>query len=102
MPRYAMCQDCGHMIERYAPMVCAECGWAPKVEQDFSYPAPHVPEVYDKPIEMYSVAPETPEQLADLREKVPDLEVNDLLVPIARDRPQKKRILKAAGYEEKS
>jgi len=57
---------------------------------------------YQTPIEMFSVAPETPAQLADLRRKMPDVQLTDQLVPVARNRQEKLRILKAVNGEERS
>ena len=61
--------------------------------------------VYEKPIEMFSVACSSPEEIQELKQKCPDIEVamdGPLMgVPIARSREQKLRVLKAVGFEER-
>lgn len=57
---------------------------------------------FQTPIAMYSIAPETPAQLADLRRKMPGVQLDDQLVPLARNRQEKKQILEAVGAEEHS
>ncbi len=56
--------------------------------------------VFHKPIEMFSVAPETPGEMAAFRRALPDVQLTDQGVPLARTRAEKLRILQAAGYEE--
>lgn len=56
--------------------------------------------VFRKPIEMFSVAPETPDQMAALRKARPETQFTDQGVPLARTRTEKLAILKAVGYEE--
>jgi len=51
---------------------------------------------------MFSVAPTNPVELQELRQKMPDVELTSQLVPIARTRTEKLRILKATGFEEHS
>ena len=55
---------------------------------------------YHKPIEMFSVAPETPTQFDDLRRKCPNVEFTDQLVPIARNYQEKKAILAATNFDD--
>jgi len=57
--------------------------------------------VFDTPIEMYSVAPESPAEAQQLRAAGIEL-TPDTLVPVARTRQDKMRILKAVGYEERN
>jgi len=63
---------------------------------------PTVDQAFHQPIEMFSVAPESPDQLRDMREKLPDLEFTSDLVPIAHNRQEKLAILKAVGFEERN
>jgi len=55
-----------------------------------------------KPIEMYSLAPDTPEQYRDLKRKCPHIQFNDQLVPLATCRQEKKDLMKAVGNVELS
>jgi hypothetical protein len=59
---------------------------------------PHTTGAFSVPIEMYSIACETPEQIADLRQA--GIEVREDGVPIAYTRQQKLRALKVSGFEE--
>lgn len=107
MPIYPFdCEACGYhgdvmksISEYQEHEPCPQCGV--EMQRDF---APRQPEdsVYQKPIEMFGVAPETPAELTDLRRKLPDVELTDQLVPVARTYAEKKRILKATGFEDRS
>lgn len=55
---------------------------------------------FHKPIELYSLAPETPEQRRELEAVGATFTPEG--VPLARDRAEKKRIMKTAGYVEMS
>jgi len=110
MPMYDFeCPECGMKAEDFRSMrnmdtpgdPCPQCGET--MVRVFLARAPGTPlRAFDKPIEMYGCAPETPAQLADLRAKCPDLEVNDLLVPVARTPQQKRDVLQACGFEDRS
>lgn len=60
-----------------------------------------VTDAFAKPIEMFSVACNTSEEENELKRKCPDVEMRDG-VPIARTRTQKKAVLDAVGFEEKT
>jgi len=109
MPRYSyICDACGLEHDEFVPMSqyqkevpCPQCG--AMMPRTFAGRTPHtLDKPFHKPIEMYSVAPETPAEVADFRRKNPDVQLNDQLVPMARNRAEKLRILRNAGYEEKS
>lgn len=109
MPRYDYkCDSCGATIEEWATMSqyqkeipCSSCG--EMMQRDFSMGTPTTSNrAFRHPIEMYSVAPETPAGLAAFRRRNPDVQLNDQFVPIAHSRAEKLQILKAEGYEEKN
>lgn len=107
MPLYPYdCLNCGHHEDILKSMGqsdyierCSKCKTV--MERDFAF---HRPEgtPYQKPIEMFGIAPENPIELAELRRKLPDVELTDQLVPIARTYEQKKQILAATGFEDRS
>jgi len=107
MPVYPFdCLNCGHhediiksISEYQEHEECPKC--TATMQRDF---APTRPEStpYQHPIEMFGVAPENPAELADLRRKMPDVELTDQLVPVARTYQQKKQILAATGFEDRS
>lgn len=107
MPIYPFdCGQCGHhedvikSIPEYDGIeYCPQCNEL--MQRDF---APRRPEnlPYRKPIEMFAVAPETPEQLAHLRQQMPDVELTDQLVPVAHSYQERNQILKATGFEDRS
>lgn len=110
MPRYPyICDACDDSvnvfksISRYNdPEICPSCGAV--MDHDFmalGTPAT-LDKAYRKPIMMYSIAPETPQQLADLRRKCPDTEFTHDLVPLAHNLAEKGRLLAAVDFEEKS
>lgn len=109
MPRYPyICPVCGYKEDVFKPMsrydsreVCPKCG-VPMDRNRMAGPPATLDKAFHKPIEMYSIAPENPQQLADLRKRCPDVEFTRDLVPLAHNRAEKKRLLKAVGFEEKS
>jgi len=108
MPIYVYKCPCGGRSEKLLPMTqyqdmqyCEICGQP--MFRDL--PAEHMNtplQAFHTPIEMYSVAPETPGQAADLRRKLPDVKFNDLGVPVAHNRQEKLAILRATGFQEGS
>jgi len=110
MPMYDYrCPECGAESEDFCPIQlrdgpgerCSQCGAV--TERVFSIHAPGTSlRAFDTPIEMYGCAPETPAQMADLRRRCPDIEYTELLVPIARTPQDKKDVLKACGFEDRS
>lgn len=108
MPMYVYTCDCGRTVEEFRhmsestdpPPVCESC--QKPMGRDFSRQRVNTPmQAFSKPIEMYSCAPETPEQLSAMRTACPDVEFNDLLVPLAHSRKEKLDILKSVDFEEK-
>lgn len=109
MPTYCYCcEQCGEVSAEFRPIsrrsdagVCSKCGAVTFRHRgaEFTEYQRHNPN-FSKPIEMYSIAPENPRQLQELRQKCPDVKFNDLLVPIARNRQEKLKLLKAVGYVE--
>lgn len=84
---------------------CPECGG---VEFHRVPCLPHTDMVeFHKPIEMLSIALNTPDEIRDFQRACPDVEISDdpadenYGVPIARSRKQKLQALRAAGFEEK-
>lgn len=109
MPRYPYtCDTCGQEHEELVPMSqykpeipCPQCG--AKMHRTYMGRSPHSSATpYQHPIEMYSVAPNSPQELAAFRRANPDVQLNDQLVPLARNRQEKLHILKSLGYEEKN
>jgi hypothetical protein len=62
-------------------------------------------QVFEKPIEMYSIAL-NPDEIHKFKQKCPGVEVAEsgpmMGIPIARTREQKKRALKTMGFEERN
>jgi len=107
MPMYPYECGCGHAIEVFKPMAqyrtpesCPECGAV--MERVHTRRCASLDTPFQKPVEMFSVAPTNPVELQELRQKMPDVELTSQLVPIARTRTEKLRILKATGFEEHS
>lgn len=113
MPLYCYrCPECGQddtvfqgiSQDRRAP----RCSCGTEMDRDFQAEAPGPPRPFATPIQMFSIACNTPEEIAQLRSAAPGVEVSDdpsdplYGVPIARDRQQKLQALDAIGWEEKS
>ena len=58
--------------------------------------------VFGTPIKMFSIAPETPDELKSMRKKFPDMKLTDQGVPLAHTRAEKLAYLEHAGFEEHS
>ncbi len=80
--------------------LAATCLVAAEPRREFKGAARPGDTPYGKPIEMFSVAPETPGQLADLRRQCPNVEFTDQNVPIARNLQEKKAILAATDFHD--
>lgn len=101
----ATTRDLRSMSESEDPLAC-ECGAA--MHRDFPAECGKRPPThyYADPIEMYSVALNDTQEIADFQQRCPGVECsadprNPLFgVPVARTREQKKRILRTEGYEE--
>lgn len=112
MPIYDYhCMTCGHTDIEYKKMDnavpvdnCPKCGQLSYAKQ-VSLPATDLREFHD-PIEMYSIAMDTDEEIKEFQKKAPDVEVStdqdDPMygIPIARNRKQKLAALKTVGYTE--
>lgn len=108
MPMYPFkCDACGHVdthfctISQYTDRI--EC---PQCEEMMHRTYEGTPSTLDtpfhKPIEMFSVAPNNPAEVAAFRKANPNVQLNSQLVPIARTRAEKLQILKSVGFEEKN
>lgn len=108
MPLYEYCcGSCGHedlevkSMSFPALVGCPKCGHKAYQRQ---ISLPHNIQDYRKPIEMFSIAMNTPEQVADFKRRAPDVDVSDdprdpdFGLPIARNLTQKRQALKAVGY----
>ena len=111
MPRYDyVCDSCGIVAEEFctiskyrSKIPCLDCDDGTMMRRDFTRGTPATLDTaFQHPIEMYSVAPETPHELAAFRQRNPGVKLNDQLVPIAHSRAEKLRILRNEGYEEKN
>ena len=81
---------------------CPECG-AAIMDRDIVAEGTNTPmQEYHKPIEMYSVAPTSADEVTELRRKLPNVKFNDQFVPIAHSRHEKLAILKATGFLEQN
>jgi putative FmdB family regulatory protein len=111
MPLYEYRCSCGHTAEIYRhmwneePEICPKClnymGRIPSV--------PHTHRDFNKSIEHYALAPTDPEDVMELRKKLPSeiqmsIDQDDPMygVPISRNETERKQILKAAGHVDKS
>lgn len=106
MPLYPyQCSNCGRQDELflsmsdYTPEQPCVCG--ARMQRVFTTDRVRNPN-FHTPIAMFSVAPTNPQELADFRRKCPDIHMTPQLVPLAHNRTEKKQILKAVGFEEKS
>lgn len=107
MPRYPYtCSKCGSFQDVFKPMAQYRdpefCKCGAQMERDFGtgHSCASLDDAFHKPIEMFSVAPETPAQMRKLREQCPDIKFTPDRVPIAHSRAEKLRILKVCGFEE--
>lgn len=106
MPLYDYkCPVCDQQVELLIPMLEYQseqpCTCGAVMQRIFTTKKSHSPN-FRKPIEMFSVAPTSPQELEAFRRKCPDVELTRQLVPIAHNRTEKKQILRAVGFEEKS
>lgn len=108
MPIYDyQCDGCGERTEKLRPMSESDAEGPPCLLGHGPMKRVFVAsrkrnKNFRTPIEMFSVAPNNPAELADLRRKCPDVKFTPELVPIAHNRPEKMRILAAVGFEERS
>lgn len=109
MPCYPYICSCGHTSDVFKPMskyrdseFCPQCG--KEMQRDFNTgdSCASGNTAYHKPIEMFSIAPSTPDEMVDLRRKLPDTKFTKQGVPLAHTRAEKLAILGACSCEEKS
>lgn len=111
MPLYDYkCRTCNHEATEFQKMaseplhVCPAC-YQPTYCKQVSLPHTDLKE-YHTPIDMFSIAMESDDEIREFMRKAPDVEVctdpdSDVYgIPIARSRHQKLQALKAAGYVE--
>jgi putative FmdB family regulatory protein len=112
MPIYAYhCDYCGHDNDEYHKMhespllTCPKCGHYAPYHKVPTLSGTDLKE-FHTPIELYSVAMETDQEIREFKAKCPDVEVatdpHDPMygVPIARSRKQKLQALEASGFVE--
>ena len=109
MPVYCFkCPICGKRSELLRSMSAmrdpAFCECGAEMRRDMRAEHTNTPlQDFRTPIEMFSIAPETPDQERELRRKCPEVEWDEQLkVPRARNRHQKLALLKAVGFVERS
>ena len=107
------CGHCGHRDTEYhrmghAPDVtnCPKCGMALYKKQ---VSAPHTDmKEYWRPIEMYSIAANSDEEIRQLKRDVPGLQISEdrsdpmYGVPIAKNYSEKKKALQSTGFVDAS
>ena len=105
MPLYRhTCENCGRSVEDFRPMsemrILPICICGMPMARDIQGETRSGNAAFNKPIELYSLAPETLEQRRELEAVGTTFTPEG--VPLARDRAEKKRIMKTAGYVEMS
>lgn len=111
MPRYEYeCAECGHKDEEFQRMadqelvVCPACE-SPSYHKQISQFQTDLKE-FHTPIDMFSIAMDTDEEIREFARKAPDVEISidqnseAYGIPIVRCRKQKLAALKAVGYVE--
>jgi putative FmdB family regulatory protein len=114
MPLYTYhCDSCGQTSIEYQRMadnplvICTFCGRETLKKVPSLFGTGGLKD-YDKPIEMFSVGCNSKEQVREIQEKCPGVEISDdendpmFGVPIAANRKQKLSVLKAVGYVERN
>jgi len=92
-----LAEDLQDLDETFNPP-CSECGGATTRNYAAEGRAFRT-RTFETPILMYSIAP-SPDEIPAFRKACPDVDLTDLGVPIARNRPEKLRILKHFGHQE--
>lgn len=114
MPLYSFVCPCGNKGSEYTQMahavpvgehiVCPVCGKR-TYRRVPDYVHSDLKE-FHAPIEMHSVAATSWEEIREIQEKCPDVQISDnpadelFGVPIAKNRKEKKQVLAAVGYVE--
>ncbi len=107
MPQYCFqCMACLHVDtqfrvipdrNRYA--VCSKCGHSSHRDMRAEGSPNSMNDAFYKPIEMYSIAPNTPAEKRQLQEAGATFD-KETGVPLARTRSEKLRLLEVVGYVE--
>lgn len=110
MPMYEYSCPCGFSDVEYQRMSSTPLTVCPKCKGAEYHRVPSVPHTnlieFHKPIEMFSIACNSLEEIREMQVKAPDVLISDdpndemYGVPIARNRAQKKAALAAAGFME--
>jgi len=113
MPLYEyVCRACRHQSDEYQSIhddrltICPACG-EPEYRRVISVPHTDMKE-FHKPIEMFSVALSTDDEIREVQRRCPDVRISadrdDPMygVPIAASRKQKKAVLRATGFTERN
>lgn len=108
MPLYDYeCSVCHHRDEEFQHIreerlkTCPACG-LPQYERQVSMPSTALVREYDKPIEMWSIAPVTQDEVSAFKRKHPDVKFSRDGAPLARTRQEKLAILRSEGFEERN
>jgi len=111
MPMYDyICDICGTTAAEFrtisqfqSEIPCSKCNDGTMMRRNFAGKAPGTfNRAFRKPIEMFSIAPETPAELAAFRKRNPDVKLTEQFVPLARSRAEKLRILRNENFEERN
>lgn len=110
MPLYTYACPCGHTDDEFQKMSSTPLTTCPKCQGSGYHRVPTVPHTnlieFHKPIEMFSIACNSVEEIREMQAKVPGLDIStdprDEMygVPIARNRAQKLAALEVAGFQE--
>lgn len=111
MPLYQYkCQQCGHAAEEFQKITSDPLPFCPECQAPTYNRVPSVVHTdlreFHKPIEMFSVACNSLDQIRKIQKECPGVEISDdpssdlYGVPVAKNRAEKKAVLKATGFEE--
>lgn len=112
MPMYCYeCDKCGYAAEDFQTMRDAAHTICPVCSETAYHRVPTLPQTdmreFQEPIEMYSIALNTPEEVRQFQAQCPDVKISDdetdpmFGIPVAATRKQKLAALRAAGFTEK-
>lgn len=112
MPLYDYECVCGHKFETFRTMKDESFEQCPTCKSYATNRVPSLPhtdlKAFHTPIEMFSIALDTPEEVRAFKQRCPDVEMCDdpssemFGLPVAHNRKQKTQALAAAGYVEKT
>lgn len=110
MPIYDYACPCGHKDTEFQKMSSKPLTVCPKCNGGEYHRVPSVPHTnlieFHKPIEMFSIAANSLEEIREMQAKAPDVQISDdpndemYGVPIVRNRAQKLAALAAVGFQE--